>query len=138
MALQRLTFLPAFSMGIAEIDADHRRLIDLSNEIADAIDSGDFVSCHALFADFMEECQGHFRREEVHLAASGYPEAAEHALQHKELLRRAVETREYCGRQILNAQAGDCYAKLIDFLVADILKADVRFKSYIDASGYLG
>jgi len=138
MALKRLSFLSSFALGIAEIDDDHRRLIDLSNDIADAIDGGDFASCDSLFATFMAECRAHFVREELHLKASGYPEAAAHAFEHQELLRRAVETREYCRQQVLHAQAGDCYAKLVDFLVADILKADIRFKSYIDVVGYRG
>jgi len=138
MALKRLTFLASFAVGIAEIDNDHRRLIDLSNLIADAIEGGDFVSCDSHFADFMAQCHAHFEREERHLFASRYPEAAAHAVEHQELLRRATETREYCRQQVLHSEAGGCYAKLIEFLVADILKADIRFKSFIEASGYRG
>lgn len=136
MELKRLTFLPSFALGIAEIDDDHRRLIELSNAIADAIERGDFVCCDSLFAEFMEQCRAHFGREERHLYASGYPEAAVHAVEHQELMRRATETREYCRNQVLHAEAGGCYAKLIEFLIADILKADIRFKSFIEASGY--
>jgi hemerythrin len=132
MTLQRLRYLPSFSVGIDEIDEDHQRLIDLSNRIADSIEAGDYPTCDVLFQAFMDECRGHFDREEVHLYATGFPEARSHAAQHQELLDRADAAQIYCREKILNAQAGDCYARLIDFLVADILRADIRFKSFLE------
>ena len=132
MSLNRLRYMPSFAVGIEEIDRDHQELIELSNKIADSIEAGDFPTCDQLFATFMAQCEAHFTREEVHLFASGYPEAAHHAEQHQELLDRADAARIYCREKILNAQAGECYAKLIDFLVADVLKADIRFKSFLE------
>ncbi|WP_173979784.1 bacteriohemerythrin [Magnetospirillum sp. UT-4] len=134
--LKRLAFLPSFALGIDDIDSDHRMLIELSNRIADAIDRSDYADCEALFDTFIANCAAHFEREEVHLRASRYPQAELHARQHAELLERARGTRSYCSERLLYDQAGECYGKLIDFLVADILRADVYFKSHIEATGY--
>lgn len=138
MALKRLAFLPSFAMGLADVDEDHRALIAIGNDIAAAIEGRDFAACTALFGRFIATCRDHFVREERHLFASGFPGAAAHAAKHVELLTRAETTHAHCRNQALNRQAGDCYTKLIEFLIEDILRADMAFKSYVEHVRYRG
>jgi hypothetical protein len=50
----------------------------------------------------------------------------------------AGEVRDRCHRLIALAETTECFNGLLSFLVDDILRADITFKSYLDEKGLDG
>jgi hemerythrin len=75
------------SVGDAELDGDHRALIDLINELSSPNTKFLYV-----FNKLVDYASGHFRREEEHLVAIGYPERDEHRRLHLGFMRQITNT----------------------------------------------
>lgn len=72
-----------FDTGIAEVDHDHRRLVDLINQL-DVIlsDAGDLGRVGAVVDALVDYTDYHFQREERMLDSMGYDGAVAHAEVH--------------------------------------------------------
>ena len=82
-----MTFMPwtsALELGIDEIDQQHQRLVDLTNQLHDEL-SHDLPRREAI-GDVLEGrvdyTHNHFIVEEVVFQKYGYPEAAKHLAEH--------------------------------------------------------
>jgi hemerythrin-like metal-binding protein len=78
--------------GIEKIDDQHKRLIDIVNELSDAMRSkkGKDVLGHVL-DELSEYTNYHFAFEERAFEKYGYPQADAHVTHHKELIRQLQE-----------------------------------------------
>lgn len=86
-------WLERFDLGIAEIDADHRRFFDYVERVAA---EGDAAARQALFAEVVEDLAGHMAREDAILAEAGYDRAAEHRVAHQVLATQARHAVSVC------------------------------------------
>ncbi len=77
------------SVGVAELDDDHRRLIAMLATVDGGPGGGDPL---APLHDLVEYCRGHFAREEAYMATIGYPGLAAHQRQHDALTQDVVES----------------------------------------------
>lgn len=75
-------------LNIPEMDADHERLVTLTNKISAIVEQPEFRQ-----KDFSTELKAlkdytlqHFSREEAYMAKIGYPKLAEHKLQHQKIM----------------------------------------------------
>lgn len=128
----RLEWRPGFSVGISRIDDQHRGMIDALNEIGQAMEAGDSHACERLFGKFLALSRDHFDSEEKVLFASGYPKAQEHADHHRQLLNKAVEAQEQCRHLMATNNMAECFNTLLEFLIGDLLEADIQFKSFLE------
>ena len=74
----------SFEIGIAEVDFEHRRLIDLINQVYG--ETGDLVSLEELLGEIHSGIAAHFALEEKDMAAIGWPEFDAHKEDHEALL----------------------------------------------------
>lgn len=89
------------SVGVAEIDADHRILIALFNELNRAVAAGESAEYLAATLEELINCTvWHFRHEERLMLKHGFPGIEPHKAAHRELIDAA---REWQAKQ---AQAG--------------------------------
>jgi hemerythrin len=80
------------SVGIEEIDAQHQVLVDLVNQMHDAIrerHSSDVV--RGILDRLAEYTRIHFAVEESLMRILGYPEYEEHKAQHEELIQSVAD-----------------------------------------------
>ena len=72
------------SIGIPSIDKEHMALLNAINELYEAVTSGEGgrEQTGLLLRRVVECTRSHFSSEEAMLAASNYPEWAEHSQQH--------------------------------------------------------
>lgn len=73
--------------GIAQIDADHRKLFDLMNQIVELLGSrleDKYNQIREVFEELQEYADHHFNREEAHMAAINDPELDFQKKQHME------------------------------------------------------
>lgn len=128
--------LPAWteelSVGIASIDEEHRMLLVLIARIADA--SGKKTpraEIAAVFDRLIEYTEQHFRHEEALLNEHGYPEAAEHAAEHRDLTAQVLDLNRD-RRSLLSENVSDF---LLDWLKGHIMESDKRYVSWLRERG---
>ena len=74
-----LSWTPALSVGRADLDEQHRQLLDALQQLASAGDRG---QVGALLETFMDGAMNHFVTEESLLAQRGYPDIEAHKSLH--------------------------------------------------------
>lgn len=123
---------PRMETGLAEIDAQHRRLFEMA-----AAFSGNREPMHVTtaLAELGDYIRTHFRDEEEMLAACAYPDLAAHKALH-------AEFRRMLGKLLAEAQhmSLDQIAERVHFLINDwfykhILVADFEYVPAVKVSG---
>ncbi|NJD33457.1 MAG: bacteriohemerythrin [Betaproteobacteria bacterium] len=92
--LERLVWSNTFSIGVAQLDEQHRRLVDMINKLADCNDEGQGRSgavFHEILSSMADYAQQHFREEEEHLRQIGYPDLAAHIKEHTAFVEKMTE-----------------------------------------------
>ena len=80
------------SVGVAEIDDDHRLLIALFNELNRAVAAGDSAEYQAATLEELINCTAwHFSHEERLMLKHGFPGIEPHKAAHRELIDAARE-----------------------------------------------
>ena len=79
----------SFSVGIGSIDEDHKGLINIINELFDAVSHGvakEHISSD--LAKLVDYTKTHFKREEIFFEKTNYPLLEEHKLQHDVFIKK--------------------------------------------------
>jgi hemerythrin len=119
------------SVGVDEIDDDHRRLVDIFNILNHSVMEGDAPEYLAAVLEELINCTAwHFSYEERLMLKYGYKDLEEHKIEHQELVNSARELQQ----KIL--QAGKLVVDedleyLERWLTAHILTDDMRLGSYL-------
>ena len=112
-------------IGNALIDADHRRIFDLTNRLrADLIEQPEYSIVGELLVELIEHTGEHFMREEALMKAIRYPSYELHKLEHTALMHTVNDLhRRYMeGKDDVAAEVSDFLHK---GLVPHILHADM-------------
>jgi len=125
------------SVGVELIDSQHKSLIAKINDTATALDEHqgerEVMKTLAFLSDYAEF---HFSTEEKHMAATGYPELAEHREKHAEfretLARMEQEFREEGSTKML---AESIHTLLWNWLVEHIQTVDQKLGKYLEKKG---
>jgi hemerythrin len=79
-------------VGIPQIDAEHRQLVDHYNALLQALDEGEDITAFGLsFYSLIVHMRQHFRHEEALMQDAGYPGLTLHRAQHRKLLANAED-----------------------------------------------
>ncbi len=119
------------SVEVEEIDADHRRLIELFNLLAHAAGErreADYIA--ALLEELIAATEAHFRHEERLMIGHAYPDREAHAAEHRELMEaaRAMQSTFMATGRGLEERGLDY---LEHWLTEHILVADMRLGAYL-------
>ncbi len=119
---------PAMSVGVEALDTDHKMLIGLINQLADAIAKGD---AHDIVASvinaLVDYTEYHFGREEEMMRACGYGYFNSHVATHGKIVETLRHLRDaHAGRAL-----GQTEQVLLDFMRAwltdHILGVDMKY-----------
>lgn len=119
------------SIGVDEIDDDHRRLVELFNLLNHAATEGESPEYLAAILEELINCTAwHFSHEERLMLKYGYEGMAEHKTEHQELIKSAKELQQ------IILQAGklveeDDLVYLERWLTQHILVDDMRLGTYL-------
>ena len=100
-----------------------------------AIEEGDNNQCALLLTFLLKEAKDHFSREEEYLFEIKYPYLEKHKTYHIELLIKAVTTKRICEGIETEHDLQECFDGMANFLIDDILRGDIMFKSYLQNEG---
>lgn len=128
-----MDWTPALSVGIDKIDEQHRELFIRITNLVDAIKG---KTCKFTIDDtigFLEEyVNTHFSEEEAFMEGEGYPELADHQLEH----RKFMEDFESFKAEV--AHEPSSYTKsvlanqiVVDWILDHIKKVDMSFGAYM-------
>lgn len=131
--MANIKWLDTFETGILFIDNDHKRLIEIIQEIEKAYEAADMPGCRRFVGDFLDVAKAHFQREEQFLKVISYQSLSLHVREHRKLIEHIVELLAKLQPCPEMGAEPTLDAGLIDdtlyFLLEDIIKADAEFKS---------
>ncbi|MBK8636733.1 MAG: hemerythrin family protein [Chromatiaceae bacterium] len=88
--MKELVWDKTLSVGVPEIDEDHRKLVDLFNLLNRSVAEGASRDYTEALVDELISCTvWHFKHEERLMLKYGYPGLAEHRSEHTELIDSA-------------------------------------------------
>jgi hemerythrin len=125
---KKIVWDQSFETNIPEIDAQHRRLVDIINSLADGIGCSSMGELQEILAQLKEYAQYHFRAEETIMEAAGYAELAEHRSEHLAF----VDQLQLFDLDIILASEGlawDMHQFLGGWLTSHILVIDKKFST---------
>jgi hemerythrin len=119
------------SVGVEEIDEDHRKLVNIFNILNHAVGSGESREYLAAILEELINCTvWHFSHEERLMLKHRYADMSAHQAEHRELIASAKELQQ----QILGADkavADENIACLERWLTGHILTTDQRLGAYL-------
>lgn len=130
-----LKWIDGWSIGVDQIDNDHRNLLRIMQETKAAIEEEDYGRCAVLLSDLIKAAKDHFSREESLLSDLGYPGLERHIKYHKELLLKAKSVEAICKGIKERRNLEECFEGMAEFLIDDVVKGDLHFKSFLEDAG---
>jgi len=124
-------------IGVDFIDDDHKTLLNIMQKVKKSIENGNKEESIILLTSLLKEANNHFTREEVYLLEVGYPGLEKHKIYHKGLLIKVNEIKQMCESIKIEHDVKACFDNMANFLIDDILRGDIQFKSYLEYEGYL-
>jgi hemerythrin len=122
------------SVGLESIDTDHKLLLKLINQLDEGIRTkrGDEV-VNSVIEALLEYTDYHFRREEVLMAACGYPDAEAHAQIHAVLRDQVSQIRDRHAGDPASIRDREVLAFLRNWLTSHILGRDKLYAPFLAA-----
>lgn len=124
-------------IGVDFIDEDHRALLETMQQAKNAVEAKNYDECEKLLDVLIQDAARHFENEEQYLKETKYPGLETHIAYHKELIIKAEATRKICENIDSDNRLKECFDSLANFLIDDILRGDIGFKSYLEYEGYI-
>jgi len=129
--MKDITWSAILSVGVEEIDEDHRKLVGIFNELNHAVTNGESADYLAATFDELIKCTAwHFSHEERLMIKYRYPEIDLHRVEHRELIAAAqhlLGMLVQADRALANAEI----EFLERWLTEHILTADQRLGSFL-------
>jgi len=124
-----ITWSEVFSVGVPELDAQHRRLVELINDFHGAQEAGSGVATLFGVLNGLVACaEQHFAAEERRMEETHYPDLLRHRREHDRLVREIFELhRRYERGQPDTAE--DTMAFLRAWLLDHILGCDKQYEN---------
>jgi len=123
-----------YSVGVAEIDEEHQKLFDLSNQFLRAMNKGQgSTELTKTFDALIEYTCTHFSSEEKFFLARNYPEAEAHIDEHKKLTDKVLDLNRSKTYIFPDNVAGF----LSSWLKDHILESDMRYAKYLRENNLL-
>ena len=119
------------SIGVDEVDEDHRKLVNIFNILNHAVADGESLEYLAATLDELINCTvWHFSHEERLMLKYQYKDMAEHKAEHRELIETAKELQQ----QLLRGDQpmAEKHIEILErWLTEHILTADMRLGGFL-------
>lgn len=124
----------SLNLGEATLDRQHKGLMGLINQVADALEHPDreteIMECLSRMFLYAKE---HFFDEEAFMARLGYPGREAHTAMHKAFVQQAQELTDACLDDSMHAP--DLLAFLVDWLQQHIAVEDAKIVAFAQGQG---
>jgi len=124
-----------YSVNIGIIDSQHRTLVDLLNELHQAMMTGkgkDQVGI--VLSKLVKYAQGHFKSEEGMMQSKQYPEFEDHKVEHDRFTKTVLEFQGKFARNEIGLTS-----EVMDFLKTWLMKhimgVDKKYSPFLNSKG---
>ena len=135
LPLVHLPWRDTYALGHPVIDAQHKAMLNLSNDLLDLVASeAGAPRIDAAMGALLQHIRIHFSEEERILAGVGYPQLEVHQQAHRYLLETTAQMQQ-------NLHQGETdFRSLLDFLITRVVKEhllqdDMAFKRWVSGQG---
>jgi hemerythrin len=126
--MQPFEWNEAYSVGIPELDIQHRQLMELAGELIRAANLGESGKMSpAVIEKMAEYAERHLQREELVLRVRGYPDYLNHKAEHDAYRRKIVVLRSQPDRRDLGVRIANF---LNEWWKSHILISDQEYAQY--------
>ena len=133
--MSEMVWVDAYSVGIADIDRQHRKLIDLINQLDAAMAKGQGKEILGkILGELIQYCSGHFATEEKLFDQYGYPDADEHKDKHQKMTGKVLSLQKQFqqGKITITFDVMDFLQKWLD---KHILGTDKKYGPFLNSKG---
>ncbi|MDC0335739.1 bacteriohemerythrin [Pseudodesulfovibrio sp.] len=116
------------SVGVDELDAQHKKLIDLINEAYAALQTHDEHAMTDLINKMREYANQHFVTEEGYMKKYNYPDFQEHKFHHVQF---NYDVDEFQKKQFEKTNLSQIFVFLSRWLTTHIMEEDKQYSSYM-------
>jgi hemerythrin len=126
---------PTLSVKVKKFDDQHKKLVDLINQLHDAMKAGEGnAMLGVVLQSLISYTATHFAEEEKVMQANGFPEFAAHKAAHDALVKQVLELQKkfQSGSAALSMSV---MSFLKDWVVTHIQGTDKKYGVYLNAKG---
>jgi len=130
-----ITWQDKYSVGIKEIDMQHKQLIAMINELNDAMLAGKGKEALLpVLNKLAGYCVSHFAVEEKYFDTYAYPESADHKDKHRKMTAKvkALIADVQSGRSTISVEV---MSFLKNWLDKHIMETDKKYGPYLNSKG---
>lgn len=134
MTDQPFVWKDEYTVGIPALDADHKELFSIVNDLQrliEPVDSSSQDKLSDLVDRLMHYVQGHFEREEYLMSQSSYPQLKDHRHKHHDFMRVIYAIHKIVGEIPEQIDPVKMREFLGSWLMRHILKADRDYIPYM-------
>lgn len=124
-----------YELGIAAMDSQHQVLVQAINDLHDAMQAGkERNAAVQTILRLISYTKVHFESEEAFLTAKGYPEFADHRMEHHAFQKRVLDFHNAFldGRVVLSAEVMQF---MKEWLAGHILVNDRKYATWMKERG---
>ena len=123
------------SIGIQSIDVQHRKIVDMINDLQEAMTKGKSKEVLGkIFDDLVSYTAVHFGYEEKLFLTHGYSDSAAHKKEHEDLVNKALDLqKKYKGGNLMISL--ETLDFLGDWLKKHIQGTDRKYSAYMITKG---
>jgi hemerythrin len=124
------------SVGVSIIDDEHKKLVEMLNELYDAMLSKKSEEALGKLLDGLVAYTAyHFEHEEALFAETGYAAAAEHKKEHDDLAKKALDVHKKYQEGTTATLSTEVLNFLRKWLLTHIVGSDKKFGPHLNANG---
>jgi hemerythrin len=133
--MTRMHWREDYSVNIISIDQQHRRMIDLINQLHDAVRTNqEKKTLGSVLSQLFSYTKNHFKTEEALMRAYKYPALESHKVEHQILVKRVTDFRKKFETGTLT-DAFDLVNFLMGWLEGHILGTDKKYSPFLVGKG---
>lgn len=131
------TWTPKLSVGVPEIDQQHKELFGRADALLEAMQRGATKEeLHRMLTFVDDYCAKHFAAEEEIMRARRYPGLAEHLAQHQDFVRRFESIAELFQAKGASSSVTIATQQLVSgWLVRHVGAIDTKLGAFVQGQG---
>ena len=123
-----------YSVKVERIDAQHKNLIEIINNLHDSLRENTFhEELRKIYSELVEYTEYHFTTEEMYLEKAGYEDLENHKKQHARFVKKLKRLQSRCNEG-KEAIAVELSGFLSNWIIEHILHSDMEYSDVVTNS----
>ncbi len=126
---EQIKWTPDLSIGVGDIDVQHRQFVSIMQELATSIKKGKDKKIEETISFLEKYAEVHFNLEQMYMMFYSYPETANHIKEHKQFKEEIKELRKKSDNKQL--KISDVNEKLKNYFFNHIKTIDMQLAGFL-------